>query len=60
MDILCFLFFYYSLLDSSHGGSYGMHQGMTPLDQQVQYFGTLKFPITEDTDAWKEKVSLTS
>ncbi|XP_022896502.1 callose synthase 1-like [Olea europaea var. sylvestris] len=45
-----------SLLDSSHGGSYGMHQGMTPLDQQVQYFGTLKFPITEDTDAWKEKI----
>ncbi|KAI3444935.1 hypothetical protein Pfo_001600 [Paulownia fortunei] len=45
-----------SLLDSSHGGSYGMHQGMTPLDQQFQYFGTLHFPVTEETEAWKEKI----
>ncbi|KAI8571725.1 hypothetical protein RHMOL_Rhmol01G0141900 [Rhododendron molle] len=45
-----------SLLDSSHGGSYGMHEGMIPLDQQYQFFGTLKFPITEETEAWKEKI----
>ncbi|KAK6162846.1 hypothetical protein DH2020_002687 [Rehmannia glutinosa] len=45
-----------SMLDSSHGGSYGMHQGMTPLDQQYQYFGTLHFPVTEETEAWKEKI----
>ncbi|KAG8391331.1 hypothetical protein BUALT_Bualt01G0176700 [Buddleja alternifolia] len=44
------------LLDSSRGGSYGMHEGMTPLDQQYQYFGTLRFPITEETEAWKEKI----
>ncbi|KAL9175691.1 hypothetical protein ABFS82_02G128300 [Erythranthe guttata] len=45
-----------SLQESSHGGSYGMHQGMMPLDQQYQYFGTLHFPITEETEAWKEKI----
>lgn len=45
-----------SLLDSSHGGSYGMHQGMTPLEQQRQFFGTLNFPVTEETEAWKEKI----
>ncbi|CAK9177419.1 unnamed protein product [Ilex paraguariensis] len=45
-----------SLLDSSHGGSYGMDEGMTPLDQQYQFFGALKFPVTEETDAWKEKI----
>ncbi|XP_011086981.1 callose synthase 1 [Sesamum indicum] len=45
-----------SLLDSSHGGSYGMHQGMTPLDQQYSYFGMLHFPVTEETEAWKEKI----
>jgi callose synthase len=45
-----------SLLDSSHGGSYAMHEGMTPLDQQYQFFGTLRFPITEETEAWKEKI----
>ncbi|KAL7120710.1 hypothetical protein ACP275_02G139200 [Erythranthe tilingii] len=45
-----------SLQESSHGGSYGMHQGMMPLDQQYQYFGTLHFPVTEETEAWKEKI----
>ncbi|KAG5565273.1 hypothetical protein RHGRI_001233 [Rhododendron griersonianum] len=45
-----------SLLDSSHGGSYGMHEGMIPPDKQYQFFGTLKFPITEETEAWKEKI----
>ncbi|KAL6575472.1 Callose synthase 2 [Orobanche hederae] len=45
-----------SLLESTHVGSYGMHQGMTPLDQQYQYFGTLHFPVTEETEAWKEKI----
>ncbi|KAF7154004.1 hypothetical protein RHSIM_Rhsim01G0134500 [Rhododendron simsii] len=45
-----------SLLDSSHGGSYEMNEGMIPPDQQYQFFGTLKFPITEETEAWKEKI----
>ncbi|GMP41993.1 hypothetical protein CsSME_00011891 [Camellia sinensis var. sinensis] len=44
-----------SLLDSSLSGSYGMHEGMTPLDQQHQFFGALRFPVTEETEAWKEK-----
>lgn len=46
------------MLDSSHGNSYGMDQGMTPLDQQHQYFGSVNFPITKETEAWKEKVSI--
>lgn len=46
-----------SLLESSHGGSYALNQGMASLDQQYQYFGTLNFPVTEETEAWKEKVS---
>ncbi|KAL8495893.1 hypothetical protein ACS0TY_019858 [Phlomoides rotata] len=45
-----------SFLDSSHAGSSGMHQGMAPLDQQHQYFGTLNFPVREVTEAWKEKI----
>ncbi|GLT37045.1 hypothetical protein SLA2020_113830 [Shorea laevis] len=42
-----------SLLDSSHGGK---HEGMTPLDQQYQFFGKLGFPLTTETEAWKEKI----
>ncbi|KAG6393247.1 hypothetical protein SASPL_147483 [Salvia splendens] len=45
-----------SMLDSSHGNSYGMDQGMTPLDQQHQYFGSVNFPIIKETEAWKEKI----
>ncbi|PSS26439.1 Callose synthase [Actinidia chinensis var. chinensis] len=45
-----------SLLESSHGGSYGMHGGMTPLEKQYQFFGALRFPITQETEAWKEKI----
>ncbi|KAL3516603.1 hypothetical protein ACH5RR_023505, partial [Cinchona calisaya] len=45
-----------SMLDSSHGGSYGMHETMTPIDKQYQFLGTLKFPVTEETEAWKEKI----
>ncbi|KDP20385.1 hypothetical protein JCGZ_05268 [Jatropha curcas] len=44
-----------SLLESSHGGSYGKHEGMTPLDRQHQFFGELNFPVPE-TEAWKEKI----
>uniref|UniRef100_A0AAU6MVS9 1,3-beta-glucan synthase n=1 Tax=Paeonia lactiflora TaxID=35924 RepID=A0AAU6MVS9_PAELC len=44
-----------SLIDSSHGGSHVRHEGMTPLDQQYQFFGALRFPVTE-TDAWKERI----
>lgn len=49
---------YGSLLDSVHGSSNGGHEGMTPLDQQVQLFasaGAIKFPYPE-SDAWTEKV----
>jgi len=51
--------FFDSLLDSIHGGGYGRHEGMTPLDQQVQLFapaGAIKFPSPE-SDAWTEKVN---
>ncbi|KAK7243498.1 hypothetical protein RIF29_38296 [Crotalaria pallida] len=44
------------LLDSSHGGSYGKDERMTPLDQQYQFFGRLKFPVTTETEAWTEKI----
>ncbi|WKA02513.1 hypothetical protein VitviT2T_020690 [Vitis vinifera] len=44
-----------SLLDSTHGGSYGKHEGMMPLDQQHQFFGELNFPVP-DSEAWKEKI----
>ncbi|KAJ7949087.1 Callose synthase [Quillaja saponaria] len=44
-----------SLLDSSHGGSDGKDEGITPLEHQRQLFGELKFPVTQ-TEAWKEKI----
>ncbi|PON69192.1 Glycosyl transferase [Parasponia andersonii] len=47
-----------SLLESSHGGSYGNDEGMVSLDQQYKFFSALRFPVTSDTDAWKEKASL--
>ena len=46
-----------SLLDSSHGGSYRKDEGMTPLDKQHKLFGALRFPVTPETEDWKEKVS---
>lgn len=54
---LCCHFWSNSLVDSIHGG-YG-HEGITPLEQQYQLFasvGAIKFPITPETEAWKEKV----
>ncbi|KAI5647696.1 hypothetical protein M9H77_33701 [Catharanthus roseus] len=48
-----------SLLDSSHGGSYGLVEGMTSLDEKRGLFGKdehLRFPVTEETEAWKEKI----
>ncbi|XP_072986572.1 callose synthase 3-like [Typha latifolia] len=47
-----------SLLESSHGGSYGRPEGMAPLDQQYQLFasaGAFIFPL-QVTDAWTEKI----
>ncbi|CAK7331752.1 unnamed protein product [Dovyalis caffra] len=44
-----------SLLDSSHGGSYGNDEGMKPLDQQNKFFGNLRFPVPE-IEAWKERI----
>ncbi|GAV77615.1 Glucan_synthase domain-containing protein/DUF605 domain-containing protein/FKS1_dom1 domain-containing protein [Cephalotus follicularis] len=43
------------LLDSSHGRSYGNHEGMIPLDQREKAFRDLRFPVTE-TEAWREKI----
>lgn len=45
----------FSLLDSTHGTSYGKPEA--PPDQENQLFGALKFPVTLETEAWKEKVS---
>ncbi|XP_019187117.1 PREDICTED: callose synthase 2-like [Ipomoea nil] len=43
-----------SLLESSHGG-FG-HEEMTPLSEHNQFFRDLKFPVTEETESWKEKI----
>ncbi|CAH9092140.1 unnamed protein product [Cuscuta europaea] len=43
-----------SLMESSHGG-FG-HEELTSISQHNQFFRILKFPITEDTEAWKEKI----
>ena len=48
-----------SLLDSSHGGSYGKDERFTPLEKQYKFFGKLQFPVKTDIDAWAEKVSFT-
>ncbi|KAM6553831.1 hypothetical protein CsatB_014593 [Cannabis sativa] len=46
-----------SLLESSHGGGlYEKDEGMMPLDQQYKFFSELRFPVTSETDAWKEKI----
>ncbi|KAI4323334.1 hypothetical protein L6164_022949 [Bauhinia variegata] len=45
-----------NLLDSNHGGSYGKDDGMIPLDQQYQFFGSVGFPVTKEPEAWKEKL----
>ncbi|GAB2216631.1 hypothetical protein Droror1_Dr00024407 [Drosera rotundifolia] len=45
-----------SLLESSHGGSYGMYEGITPLKEQHKFFGELNFPVTPEDEAWKEKI----
>ncbi|GAA0172046.1 hypothetical protein LIER_25951 [Lithospermum erythrorhizon] len=45
-----------SMQDSSHGASHGAHEGMTPVDHHYRFFEGLKFPITEGTEAWKEKI----
>ncbi|XP_047315043.1 callose synthase 2 [Impatiens glandulifera] len=43
------------LQESTHG-TYGGQVGMTPLDKQYKFFDHLNFPVTEETDAWKEKI----
>lgn len=50
------LFIIYSLVESSHGGSYPGDEGMKPLSKQHQFFGKLNFPVTKETEAWMEKV----
>ncbi|XP_074585983.1 callose synthase 3-like [Curcuma longa] len=47
-----------SILESIHGGSYGMHEDFASLDDQVQLFaspGAIKFPYPP-SDAWSEKI----
>ncbi|KAJ0966771.1 hypothetical protein J5N97_023688 [Dioscorea zingiberensis] len=52
-----------SLLDSIHGSSNGRHEGMTPLDQQVQLFASknaIQFPYPGSDagfEAWMEKIN---
>ncbi|XP_024190298.1 callose synthase 2 [Rosa chinensis] len=45
-----------TLVDSNHGGSYGNDGGMRPLNQQDTYFSELNFPVTQQSEAWKEKI----
>jgi hypothetical protein len=46
-----------SLLDSVQGGSNRRHEGITPLDQQVQLFTVgINFPA-DNTESWREKVT---
>ncbi|KAI9104233.1 hypothetical protein K1719_023069 [Acacia pycnantha] len=45
-----------SLQESSHGDSYEKDEKLTPIDQQHQFFGSLNFPVTTDSEAWKEKI----
>ncbi|CAL0326298.1 unnamed protein product [Lupinus luteus] len=44
------------LQDSTHGGSYGKDETMTPLDQQYRFFDGLRFPVTTEKEAWTEKI----
>ena len=57
MIVVDSLSFTCSLQESSHGNSYGKDEKLTPIDQQHQFFGSLNFPVTTDSEAWKEKVS---
>ncbi|KAJ9558726.1 hypothetical protein OSB04_013340 [Centaurea solstitialis] len=41
-----------SLMESSHGGSYGNPEGV----RYQKFFAELNFPITKETGAWKEKI----
>ncbi|KAG9150701.1 hypothetical protein Leryth_008156 [Lithospermum erythrorhizon] len=45
-----------SMVESSHGGPYAAHEGMTPVNQHYKFFDKLNFPITEEKEAWKEKI----
>ncbi|XP_030953802.1 callose synthase 3-like isoform X2 [Quercus lobata] len=46
-----------SLAESSHGGYYGIHQGMAPRDLYLPLFcDGLRFPVEPETEAWKEKI----
>ncbi|KAI3681239.1 hypothetical protein L6452_36028 [Arctium lappa] len=45
-----------SLLESSHGGSYGVHEGIIPDKHYQKFFAALNFPVTEETEAWREKI----
>jgi hypothetical protein len=56
---ICFLSLQ-RVLDSIHGGNTRKHETMTPLDQEDQLFTkAIKFPV-EESNAWTEKVRLSS
>ncbi|KAD3069004.1 hypothetical protein E3N88_36884 [Mikania micrantha] len=46
-----------SMLESSHGGSYGVHEAIEPQNKHYhKAFADLNFPVTVETEAWKEKI----
>ncbi|XP_071742629.1 callose synthase 2-like [Rutidosis leptorrhynchoides] len=44
-----------SLTEPSHGGSYGNNEGLQDKHYQ-KFFASLNFPVTRETEAWKEKI----
>ncbi|KAJ0623230.1 putative 1,3-beta-glucan synthase [Helianthus annuus] len=45
-----------SLMESTHGGAYGNDEG--PQDKRYQkFFASLNFPVTQNAEAWKEKIT---
>ncbi|MFS7931875.1 putative 1,3-beta-glucan synthase [Helianthus anomalus] len=47
-----------SMLESSHSGSYGVHEAIAPQNKHY-LFAELNFPVTVETEelAWKEKIT---
>ncbi|KAK9056069.1 hypothetical protein SSX86_027156 [Deinandra increscens subsp. villosa] len=46
-----------SMLESSHGGSYGVHEVVAPQNKHYhRAFADLNFPVTIETEVWKKKI----
>ncbi|XP_076955761.1 callose synthase 2-like [Bidens hawaiensis] len=45
-----------SMLESSHGGSYAVHEAIAPQNKDY-FFAELNFPVTIETETWKEKIN---